>query len=529
MVLPTVHLMTESRYKFFLTAIFLTCGILGLTSLHLRELWTDEGYRLMIMAGGRTWSQQMAAADSASFRDVLFAVGPELYQPLFYALGNLLFHLLGDVSVSALRIANVACLLLGLWGLLRLARPWPPLARLFLLFLFGTSGSIVMHTMQIREYPLYLTTSIWSIAFYFELFDAPPGPWKQTAVPWAGYALTGILGYYTHTFFLLILLAQLLFIPFRKQGRRVFALQICSAIFCVALAALPWLLFLDAKFPNRSNSTWIAPTKPREISAFLTGLKVGFRLLFTYFDSRPNLRGWLLVNIRTLDTWLILATLTVFATLARLFRKPRSADPRALFAALTALIFLAFQLGWYFAKDDLILFPRYFLGYYIGLTMLAAFGFHHLYVAAQQTPAASLAIRGLIGLTVIAGILQIHNYRVFPYADTSISSVCGWREISANLSTRVRPGDTIIYYHPLQAWTLSEGFRTPAVETNSWAVANGTLPKTPTIWALDTHVEPAMWTKSYAALVAAGYRQTSKEKIGCLADLIRYEITPPGL
>ncbi len=521
--------MPDSRFKLLLTAIFLTCGILGLTSLHLREIWTDEGYRLMIMAGGRTWSQQLAAGDFAGPRDVLLAVGPELYQPLFYLIGNMLFQLLGGVSLPAVRVANLAYLMIALWGLLRLTRPWPPLARLFLLFFFGTSGCIVMHSMQVREYLLYLAVSVWSIVFYFDLFDAPPGSWKQTAVPWTGYVLTGILGYYTHFFFLFILLAQLLFMPLRKHSRKSFAVQVCAAIFLVALAAVPWELFLAAHFPGRLNSGWVAPTAPRQISAFLKSLQHGFRLLFIYFESRRVFRNSFPNIIPILDTWLILATIAVLAAQARIFRKPRSADPRVLFAALTVLVFFAFQAVWYFAKDDLVVFPRYFVGYYIGLTMLASFSFHLLYVSAPPTRAATIALRGFIALTIIASVLQIYVYRSFPYVDTGITVSCGWREISTNLSTRVRPGDTVIYYHPLQAWTLSEGFRTPVVETNSWAVANGTLPKTPTIWALDTHVEQAVWAKTYAALVAAGYRQTSKEKIGCLADLIRYEITPSGL
>ena len=515
----------DTQYRKALLGLYLCIIVICVSCLNQRELWTDEGIRLLLMAGNRTWGQQLASSDFAPPSEVLLALAPIQYQPLFFLFWNAVFRLMGEVSVNAIRLGNVALLLLTLTGLLRLFRSWPNLTRLFLCFAFALNGFFLMNVMQLREYPLYIALVTWSTVAYFELYDTAVGDRTKLIRWWCIYALLGILGYYAHSYFVFTLLCHAIFAIWRKEQRLRFILTVYSAIACVVLAALPWILFLMNKFPGRFDPGRYSIGQPQTVSYLLTCLRIGFRLMFTYNDSATPELGVPGIVAGMLDLYALTAGGLTIALIVYALKRLRTTEPRVLFAILSIAMFFAFQVTWFFYKDQLSTWPRYFIGYYFGVQIVLAFGFNLLNrgeVFVEDGMWRRLVVYGLV-FTAISSSAQIYNFRRYPYVDTSLNPICGWDDIATNLAKVVHPGDTLLYYHPLQGWTLSERFRVPVQEGNWWLAKSGNFPKNATIWLLDTRVDTALLAETHTAILAAGYHQTGLEKLGCLADARRYD------
>jgi len=491
-----------------------------------KSIWTDEGFRMLVMDGGRTWSQQLAARDFASYRDVLLAVGPTAYQPLYYLLGNAIFSATGHASDVSLKLFNIFLLGVSIAGILRLFRAWAPGPKLFLTALFTFNGYLILNIMQVREYPLYLSLVIWSTVFYFELYDgfntlAPRRFWRL----WAAYVFTGILGYYTHIFFILIFVAQAIFAFWRSKQAKGFAIRIYAALGAILLGALPWLLFLLRRFPGWSDPGDYSGGKAKTLAPLLQTLRAGFRNILKYHDSfTAALDKPMLIQVY-LDFYAILVVIAILLALRNVIRRPRELDSRVLFCLLSVIVFVAFQSTYYFWKDSLSTWTRYFIGNYFGTIVLAAFAFQQLSEHLRSRPAQfrRMALAAVIGVTSLASALQLYNYYRYPYVDTALRPTRNWDEVGRRLSTYVHPSDTILYYHPLQGWTLSPHFKTPAPESSYWAAAYGTVPQTDVIWLLGTHVDIRLRDDSVSILEKNGYRKNPAVKLGVMADLIRFD------
>jgi uncharacterized membrane protein len=506
-----------------------TLAVICILFLDLKGLWGDEAYRLFLMNGGRSYGDQLVAKDFASFESILVAMGPSQYQPLYFLLGNLLFRLIGHVSEIPLRLINVLFLFGGAAGMVRLFRHWPPANRLMLFWLFAFNGFLILNIFQIREYPLYLLLSIYSTVIYFDLFEANLKDsgyrfWGK----WLIYVILGILGFYTHAYFVFLLVAQAVFVLWRNEDRRQFVLRMGAAFAAMLLGALPWILFIAKRFPWRLDPGAYTAGAPQTVPYLLERMAVGFRCLLSYNDSfsaalnRP-------FEIRVfLDIYAILVVAGVLLALRHAFSRMRETDPRIWFALFSILVFTGYQSAYFFLKDTMSTWTRYFIGNYLGMIILAAFAFKW-YLEVLETKPEEVRrgrTRLIIFVAWIAGCLQLYNYYRYPFVDTPLKPDFSWDDAGVKLSSFVRPADTIVYYNPLQGWAFLRTFKIPAAETHFWTIQHGKPPETPVVWFLDTRVDVASLAEASAVMEKNGYRKSPPVNLGLWSNLIRFDRGP---
>jgi len=521
--------LSEERYRQLLVCLLAVIAVLYVVSFDARELWPDEGYRLFLMNGQRNWGDQLQVDHIAPYADVLMGVGVLQYQPMFFLIGNSVFTLICEVSIPTIRLLNILELFLAIAGLLRLVKHWRPAARLFLVFSFATNGFYLMHVMQFREYPLYVAVAIWSSVYYMRLRELAGESLRKVAPAWAVYVLIGIFGYYTHIYFVVLLGAQAVYAFWPQERWKAFAISVYAGLCGVFLGALPWMIWVEKNFPGRSDPGTYSPGVEKTFSYLLTVMVIGFRTMLA--AAEPVARGRVQPEWvgSLLDAYAIAVGLAIVALLIYWAKRWRTVDPVAVYALATTLAFLSFQTIWFFWKDPLSTWPRYYIGNYLGVTILLGAAFHTLLT--KGTPLRRLVTAGVVVFALAAGLTHVYRYRLNPYLDTPISQDCGFKEVGIKLSGLVRQEDALIYNHPMIGWTLSPNFRTPIREANFFTAQAGYFPKQPRIWLLDTHVEHASMRKSFQAIAAAGYKHAATEKLGCLADAIRFDSTanPPAV
>jgi hypothetical protein len=510
----------EDRERYILYALLFLIGFVYLVSFDLKGIWTDEGLRLQLMNGNRQWQRQMMSPEFAPPSEVLQAVAPYAYQPFYYLLGNALFRLGNTDSDILIRGINILFLFLSLAGLHRFARDWDWRVRIFLILTYALNGYMMLHVMQVREYPLYQAILIWSSAIFFDLletpFDAPSRRfWRLLGL----YVFLVVLGYYTHIYLLFTFPLHALFAFFRAEQRRRFLFTLTGAYFTAGLAALPWLAYAYRMNPNRHDSV-LLDHRPQTFDLLVTLVTSGFWQIFAYWDQH---------KISWLESYAVLAGLVVFATVVYAFRSWRSLDIRFLFGVASLTSFLGFQITYFFLRQPMSLWTRYFIGNYFGVTVCLALAFHWLLQRSDSSRDSSLFWRVAPALAVVlstaAGFGQISRFRESPFVDTILSKDCQWDQPSRAIMGFARPEDTVVFYHPMQAWTMSRFYQGLARESNYDEVLYGQFLPTRTVWMLDTNVELERVPTVIARLESMGYRKSLARQFGCGVKLLKFEFS----
>jgi len=140
-------------------------------------------------------------------------------------------------------------LLLGLQGLLRFFRNYSESTRLFALAIFALNGYMLMHVMQIREYPMYLALLIWSSCFLFEVLElAPDVPWRSRWPALAGYGVLMGLFFHSQPYSVFALAAQVLIaLTWNKDRLASFRRMALSYAIAAVIAAPGIILALGIK------------------------------------------------------------------------------------------------------------------------------------------------------------------------------------------------------------------------------------------------------------------------------------------
>src|SRR5579885_1205902 len=105
----------------------------------------------------------------------------------------------------------------------------------------------------------------------------------------------------------------------------------------------------------------------------------------------------------------------ILVGLTAAFRTDKQLDRRALYAMLSAVLYALFQILFFF-KTPLFTWPRYFVGYYMGYTLLATWTFGFLVQFCKERGRVWRALAVCVcSLGWIAGFAQVRLYRDNPY------------------------------------------------------------------------------------------------------------------
>ena len=401
---PTLAQPTAPLVHYLLLGGVLVLGLgLRVWQLDSKPLWLDE-IITAVFALGRSYGdvptgefiQLGAIAQFFSYTPSSCAAIAERlatdssHPPLFFCL---LHHWLGRQAINADPLAGAMRSLSVVMGtgaiaaiylLNRLA--FSPAAGLLGASFMAVSPFAVYLSQEARHYTLpmllitlAMATSIWVLQ---DLLTGNARIWV-----WLLWVGVNVLGIYSHYFFFLALVAQILGLlgvwVWRQQVLYLHMVGwIGGAIALIALSYIPWLPTLLAHF-NRPETEWLALTP-------------GWGLLAPLYQG---LGGWvtmlLLLPVEGQPVWVALGfgilMLILFAWI--LFQAARgwqnycdrapNPAPCALIVTITALILLEFLVIIYGLGKDLTLAPRYNFVYYPGLCALLSVSV--LWIPTQRT------------------------------------------------------------------------------------------------------------------------------------------------
>jgi hypothetical protein len=396
----------------------------------LKGIWNDDAVRLTIANGGLA-KAGIESRHPGHAADVLKVIGNFATQPVYVLLVNRILRFTPSYSVIPIVTTNLLIFLFSAVGIYLLARSllsaWGVL--LFLL-LYLWNGFAMVHVLQVREYPLILCLLVWNTFFFYLLFRVSPRSGRRMF--WwiaLAYCLTAGAFLYTTQWapFFLWPQAVIALLALRRKPRP--ALTVWASLGVAGLSWLPWLPMLSLKNSVLYRSSYGRPSSVTSLLARLHGgtehlligsQQTGLSLLTTYY-------------------WLVFAVLAG-GVLYFALRFPRQRF-EIQHLVLTTLGFLAFQIGYFFLRDPLSTWPRYFIFYLPYVTLLIPLTLSRLvnWVAPLMARRAWLQI-ALLLVTAAAGLAQIHNNYVNPYVDHGPD----FRKVYRYLISRVSPGDKIV-------------------------------------------------------------------------------------
>ncbi len=187
----------ESGIVVSLILMILFCALVSLFFFSTQSLRLDEAQSL--------WQSGRAPAD------ILRVIGQDVHVPFYHLVLHFWRLFVGD-TVSAARMLSLALYLMSIpliYALGKLA--YSRKVGLFAALLFTFSPFMNWYGSEVRMYTLFTLLVIANQFLFVRLFSG-----KESDHVWIGYAVTALLGVYTHYFFFLSLGAQILFFFLRK-------------------------------------------------------------------------------------------------------------------------------------------------------------------------------------------------------------------------------------------------------------------------------------------------------------------------
>ena len=491
-------------------------AILYLLVIDRKGIWTDEGYRYLLFAGGQTWGEFSRSHSFGPWSAVLKAVGHTPYQPLFYIIANTIIRVAGSFSAVMLRAINILWLLCGALGLVRFFRTYSMRTRVFAVVIYALNGYMMMHVMEIREYPMTLAFMIWSGCLCFELLELPASaPWWEWWSRLIAYGFVVALLFYSHPYGAFPLAAQVVMVLTRMKDKGLFLTRMACAYILAAILAAPWLLWLHRNFPHRYTNYGVFGSDKPTLALLISRLADGFRKLLVYdnWTGHPLMQafvGCLIIGV--VGAWI------------GVWRMHKSLDRRAVYGALTMLFYGCFQVR-YFFQQDFFTWPRYFFAYYMGYTILATCAFGFLELLSDETKKfywRALAA-GIFVFVCISGLTQVYGYWKWPFMDTDL---CNWRAVSRVMARHIRPDETIVYDCNRSAWTLGVINPNYPKEIDFPEILSGPPLHFPRLWVLDTSAAGWNVKAIVQRLESWNYQRAESIDIGCNDKLLRFDAQP---
>ena len=281
---------------------------------------------------------------------------------------------------------------------------------------------------EIRMYSLFALITILNQYFFISIFKRESAAGEQRA--WAGYAITAILGLYTHYFFGFALLSQALFFVLYRHQFAPYALRrfiLCGILVIAAFA--PWLGYVWNQGGASNSRPLIAePTSINVFNAFS-------QFLFGFQNDH--------INTILVSLW-PLSVLLVFLSL----RAGKKTSPESIYLLMALLV----PITAVFVISTAI--RPIFLTRYLILTLPS------LYLVISwlfwtYPPRLSFLAKGIL-VTAITATLVVE----IGSANTPVKE--NYREASAYLSDRARAQDIIVVSAPFTIYPVEYYYRGPA-------------------------------------------------------------------
>ena len=482
--LPSVAIYKlKSRPTAVLVALLIGTFLAHFYATDLKGIWNDDAVRLTIANGGLA-TAPLEKRHPGHARDVLKAIKNIPTQPVYVLLVNRILRLTHFYSVIPIVTTNLLIFLFSAVGIYLLARSllsaWGALLSL-LLYLWN--GFAMVHLLQVREYPVILCLLVWNTFFFYRLFRA--SLWSASRIfPWVALAhcLTAIAALYTTYWAPFFLWPQaviaLLFVRRNRQP----ALTVWASLAVAGASYLPWLL----QIPSNSLLFRLLHRRPPSLGLLLTRLHGGTEHLLIGSHQTG-------LSLLTIYYWLVLAVLAggVIYFALRFLRQRLEIQH----LVLTTLGFLAFQIGYFFLREQST-WPRYFILYLPYVALLIPLTLSRLvsWVAPSMARRAWLQITLLLLITA-AGLAQIRNNYKNPYVDHGPD----FRIVYRYLISRVAPSDKIVVTEIGSLMALNYYWLSPHQIQFGYRAAREDRTKAPSkIWVINYKDEKSAAYEKYA-------------------------------
>lgn len=173
---------------------------------------------------------------------IINLVAQDVHVPLYHMILHFWQFTFGNGVVTA-RLLSLIFFLASIPALYLLGKTaFTSKVALFATAIFAISPFMNWYANEIRMYSLFVLLTILNQYFFLRLFKHEPE--ENLSGIWAGFAVTAVLGVYTHYFFFLTLATNALFYFFNKSlfPKKAFRSFVWSAVL-VAVAILPWLTY----------------------------------------------------------------------------------------------------------------------------------------------------------------------------------------------------------------------------------------------------------------------------------------------
>lgn len=230
-----------------------------------------------------------------SIASILNLVAHDVHVPLYHLIIHVWQSFFGN-GVVAVRILSLIFFALNIPAIYMLGKlAYSRSVGLFGATIAAISPFMVWYGNEIRMYSLLTLLTILNFYFFISIYK------KDNKFSWIGYTITALLGVYTHYFFFLALIAQIVFFFSKKSifPKRAFRNFTISASL-VAASFLPWVIYV-LKLGSASNMRPLLLT-PSSFDIFNT---------FSYFlfGFHPDVINTLLVSLWPLSVLFIFLAL----------------------------------------------------------------------------------------------------------------------------------------------------------------------------------------------------------------------------
>ncbi|MDE1924803.1 MAG: glycosyltransferase family 39 protein [Patescibacteria group bacterium] len=177
---------------------------------------------------------------SRSFTDIFYIVAGDVHVPLYHLLLHFWRLYLGD-GVAVARVMSLLFYVISIPALYALGKlAYNRATSLFATFLFAISPFMNWYGNEIRMYTLFTFFVILNQYCFVKIFKG-----QASETVWAWYALTAILGVFSHYFFFLSLASQVVFYFLRRDLFPAGSFKrLAAAAIIVVVAFAPWAWFV---------------------------------------------------------------------------------------------------------------------------------------------------------------------------------------------------------------------------------------------------------------------------------------------
>lgn len=489
----------RSHEPIVLAVLLLVTFLAHFYAADLKGVWNDDAVRLTIANGGLP-TADVGKRQPGHAADVIRSIGRYAVQPAYPLLVNGLLRLTRSYSIIPIVTTNSLIFLFSAVGIYLLARRLLTAGpRLIAVLLYLWNGFAMVHVLQVREYPLILFFLVYNMLFFYRVLSPSleRRGWRFWFVVFA-YYVSCVGAFYTTKWTPFLVWPEAVIALF-WMGRKTFrSLTVLGVLVIAALSCLPSVLSIQES--NVVFQVWDKRTP--SLSLLFSRLHVGTEHLLVG-SLRPHL------SFLEIYYWgLLLIALTGLAIFGFRFFRERIEVQHIV---LTIVGFLAFQISYFFLREPLSTWPRYFILYLPYVVLLIPLTISRtLVVGWRRVPHRTWAYSIFILIVATAGCAQISsNYR-----NPKIDHGPDFREVYRYLIVRVAPRDIVVVRLSTNRMALSYYWPNPAQIRHFYRFSEGELQKAEAIWTVTYRDgEDAAYAKWKERLRRKGFVQKDEDVV----------------